>query len=330
MMDYGGIMSNKNNQTISVSAPAKLLLFGEYLVLQGYSAFGIPIDLYTHAFYASQISTLSSMIPTGINLNAQAYDTSLQIISSTKIDEEFYNHLFKVCKNWNIPLPEGAIFVKTTIPLASGLGSSASFCVCMAKILVTLNKKLFSSFPDISILIWTIAHQLEHFFHKSASGIDTAIVVYNKSLLLEVQTPQLIPTPSKFSPTFIDLDFKDYLVYGFTPRFSNKTTISTTSKWLKKNISENNLETMRWIDAHNKAIKSIKTYQKDMVEIQTLVEELAVFSTIIHTQMTMLQLSHSIIDDILEQAHISGALGGKISGAGFGGAFYYFCKNTKS
>lgn len=135
--------------------PAKVLLFGEYTILNGTHALAIPFEKFGGTW-------------------------SYEIKENQGLSQK---HLFKFidthdCKNLDIDqfrreLEKGMWF-DSSIPQGYGLGSSGALVAAIYDRFGTTE----SDHPDIQK---TLGH-LENFFHGSSSGIDPLVSYLNKSL----------------------------------------------------------------------------------------------------------------------------------------------------
>lgn len=286
---------------IEVESPAKLLLLGEYLALFGHPAFGISLPLKMKMKY----------IPS---------NEPLYIQSEYPVQNEFYNYIESVCKKHMLSVLKGRIIVESDIPLASGLGSSAAFCVCIAKILHTLNTQ-----TDDIYIIWRLAHQIECFFHKQASGIDTAIAIFGEHFGMPVllESTNNTENPSGYSVRPIDIPLQGNIIYGHTQRTQNNAqSISVVFAHIKEKMNCNDATIKKWIDAHTTAIHIIKDFNTGVISKNIFLSELSLYINKIHSILIMLGISTKKIDAIVSLMKEKGCLGGKMSGGGYGGAFY--------
>lgn len=157
----------------------------------------ITLELYGHTFMVD-LSNLSDFrnkylsIIESISLDMH-YDFDLEIIikelgqsigtqltSTSYLDNRPLNlavvvFLFLyICIFPPAPLMDLTFSMKSEIPLASGLGSSAAFCVAIAGSLVAL--KIQENIDLGAVNHW--AYVGERFFHGNPSGIDNTICVY--------------------------------------------------------------------------------------------------------------------------------------------------------
>ena len=175
------------NNNITVKVCGKLILFGEHLVFYNSSVLGIPLPLYLEATFCYEDAQKQK--------NNKA--SKFYLISDYQIDPHFVELIYKVCTQNNISIPNSTVYIKSTIPIGSGYGSSAALCVALARGILHYNKyckKLVNintctQQTEISNQdIWYFAHSLEQFFHNPSSGIDTALCTYEQALLLHPYT----------------------------------------------------------------------------------------------------------------------------------------------
>ena len=292
---------NSTTNSITVEAPAKLLLLGEYLALFGYPALGLALPLTMKMKYTPA-------------------NTALDIQSEVSVSNDFYDYLHHICEKNALPILKGTIIIESDIPIASGLGSSSAFCVCIAKILYTLHKQ-----TDDVYKIWRLAHTLECFFHKQASGIDTAIVSLGGSfgvpLLLEQKNHTENPSGYEVYP--IDISLQGNIVYGYTQRIQhNAQSIPQVFSHIKEKMNHNAISMKEWIDAHTSAVNTVKNFNAGAISKDMFLGEFALYVNKIHSALITLGISTEKIDTALSLMKERGCLGGKISGGGYGGAFY--------
>jgi mevalonate kinase len=90
-------------------------------------------------------------------------------------------------------LKPGKAVVTSQLPMGSGLGSSASFCVALSSALIALSeeyllkakeKKNGSSFEKIDLeLVTKWAFEGERIIHGKPSGIDNTVITFGTDLL---------------------------------------------------------------------------------------------------------------------------------------------------
>ncbi|MBP9674663.1 MAG: hypothetical protein KBD63_06165, partial [Bacteriovoracaceae bacterium] len=149
-------------QVIGPTFPAKILLFGEYTVLQGSSALLFPYE---------------------------EFQGHLEIKKKRNAEEELSHkeilHLFDWIQEQRIPfifnqeklqedLKKG-LFFSSTIPQGVGLGSSGALIAALYYQYAEKKEKLEDLKKDLSFL--------ESFFHGESSGMDPLVIFTKKGIL---------------------------------------------------------------------------------------------------------------------------------------------------
>lgn len=207
------------------------------------------------------------------------------------------------------------LFMASEVPPGTGLGSSAAVCVNLLKTLrvylgmddqnLPLAEEAFHIARDI--LRWPVGKQDE--YGVAVGGIKT--VQFEASGGVSVE-------PLKLSPDML-MDLEQNLMLFFTGSSrSSSDILSGQDRSVQKNES---------------AVLDALAELKDMVPTmrKTLLSgNFAAFGAMLHDGWTIkkrisTKISNSRIDDIYETARQSGALGGKITGAGGGGFLLLYC-----
>lgn len=173
-------------QKVTVSAPGKLHLSGEHAVVYGNPAVVISTSLRTTV-------TLESGLPLSNKQSRMLRET-----------DKFIDVILKTFeKQFAIAVPDDlSITISSSVPMGSGMGSSAALAVALIGACVTFFDK-----PWDSQRINELSFQAEKFMHGNPSGGDPAIVThggilwYRKELDF-LKTFWLLPfkIPSTFAP----------------------------------------------------------------------------------------------------------------------------------
>lgn len=137
--------------------PAKLLLFGEYTVLNGSQALSVPMSKWTGKWEKSDESGQMSLIP--------EYYRWLQKVDIA--DDATYERLIK-------DFEEGWSF-NSNIPVGYGLGSSGAYVAAMYDRYFNNGENDFEKITD------KLA-QMEAYFHGSSSGMDPLVSYTRKAI----------------------------------------------------------------------------------------------------------------------------------------------------
>lgn len=170
---------------------SKLLLFGEYTIINGSQALAIPLKEYKGRWQnaSSNASKLQLSLP-----DFAEYLDDLQ---------QRKNLLFSFdSKAFQEELSKGLYF-ESSIPLGYGLGSSGALCAAIYDTFCT--SKIVEKKTEAIQKLKSIFAQMESFFHGSSSGIDPLICYLNESILMQsknqfelVQLPNTINGASFF------------------------------------------------------------------------------------------------------------------------------------
>lgn len=139
--------------------PAKILLFGEYTILNGSKALATPYDFYSGGWSFSDEHSIEREISRKV-LSAFISQAPENILDLTKLRHDF----------------EAGIWFNSSIPHGYGLGSSGAL---IAAIFQIYGKSTGNLLQDMRLLA-----SLEHYFHGSSSGIDPLVSLLQKPLLI--------------------------------------------------------------------------------------------------------------------------------------------------
>jgi len=287
----------------------KLLLFGEHSAVYGHPAVGIGLPWGIKVSITEtglQEWELPSLLPEeGTNLR--------------KLIDFAVNH-FPALKK----LGGMRVTIESDIPISMGFGSSAALCVALIKAFVTLlaGKVLPGSIArelgrSIDFL-WRLANRAEQIFHGKPSGVDTGL-----SLMGNIQSFQFSGAGMPKNRTLRTDPF--YLVIGGIPRSSNTNELVAR---VAAGMQAGDTAVCSRIASLGKlaeeAVCELKRSPKLVAAILGRLADRA------HEQLKGLGLSSAELDAILDLGRECGAIGGKLSGAGGGGAFYLVAADLDS
>lgn len=275
------------------TAPGKTILFGEHSVVYGKPAIAVPVN---------EKKAKVKIIPDII-----APKDSIQFIASQiDLNQNYHqledHHPLKVAvdevkKFLNIlNYPSCKIFLETTIPISSGLGSSAAISVALIKGL--LDFVGFQSTPDI---ISKLAFQVEIEFHGNPSGIDNTVIAFNKTILFQKDRSIEFITPgATFSILIADSGVK-----GNT----KKAVAEVREKWTENPAQYNN---------YFEEMGNIAIDAKAMIESGNF-QTLGKLMNANQEYLRKIGVSHTSIENLIDVAIQNGAYGAKLCGGGLGG-----------
>ncbi|NOR89536.1 MAG: mevalonate kinase [Anaerolineales bacterium] len=274
------------------SASGKAILFGEHAVVYGQPAIAVPLS---HIRVTVQVENLDP-------------GTSGVLIDAPDIHQSYWLHETDgenpLASAVNLTLDELSVkapvdvhlTIRSQLPIASGLGSSAAVSVAIIR---ALSAHLAKPLEDETVS--KIAYTVECIHHGTPSGIDNTVVAYEKPVyFIREHKPELIPI---FTPL--------NLIIGDTGE-SMRTTIPVSllrERWEKDpgtyggwfaEIGEIVIKARTMLETG-----SIESLGALMDQNQTLLEDMG--------------LSSLELQRLIREARKAGALGAKLSGAGMGG-----------
>ncbi len=278
----------------------KLLLFGEHAAVYGYPAVGVAL-------------------PETVELEIEQADEW----SLANVPSRFHELLEPVLERLDAHLHErygadavwrarGAVWFHQIVPTSIGFGSSAALCVALARAaLNTVPAVQRHGRSDRDHEVWALANELERIFHGSPSGIDTGLATLGGAQAFTFDKPGLPYATALPLPPGI-------IVAGATPRSSDTKTLVGA---LKDRVRRREARVLRELatlgEIADRAGRLICSESA-----QESVGDLGRLATDAHEVLQDLGLSTPLTERCLSIAADNGSLGGKISGAGGGGAFF--------
>ncbi|MFW5843998.1 MAG: mevalonate kinase [Spirochaetota bacterium] len=287
----------------------KLLLFGEHAAVYGYPAVGLALPETMEVeitpegtppepgtmLFRPDMPPFSSMV--------RALETLFPPVSAGGILDRL----------------RGGVRIMSSIPQSLGYGSSAALCSAFSRAALNI-------LADVGIVateqdVWRIANSLERVFHGTPSGVDTGLATLGGIQAFYVGTsdlhsglPSATPLPS----------FPFAMVTGAVPReASTKDLVGA----LRNRIEAGDSEVQRRLESlgrtAERGIEVIRDPEADHAG------EIGRLATEAHAGLKSLGLSTDPLEIALDTGMDAGATGGKLSGAGGGGAFYLMFRTTE-
>lgn len=315
---------------IHAAANGKLLLFGEHAAVYGYDALGLSLPFGLRVF----------LEPPGRSPEA------LGSISETESDGPGGDHhrgasspdagsldpLFRVRAALR-RTPQTAIFasrefcslrIESDLPSGRGLGSSGALCAALAETVIGLTDP--EGTPSDRLRVWSLAQLLEGEFHGTPSGIDTGLAL-SHGLIGFRSRPGRLPerVPLRGVPLYL-------LVLALPREGSTAVLISNLKERMRRrdmriSVAMRELgavaaEAMRLFASFgaSDATPTPGYRNRDIPKFGSAV--LGSLASRAQDVLRTLGLSSSGVEDVLRAGIAGGALGGKLSGAGGGGAVY--------
>ena len=293
------------------SAKGKLLLFGEHVALYGWPACGTPLETAIRIRFSPSQSAPTSdptATPASPPWNfpdlapdaATAAITVLELARATRPD---------------LTMPPGQFWVSGTVPLGSGFGSSAAFCAALARLAVGWSPE--QGIAETDETLWALATRLDGHFHGRASGIDTGLALASGPCTFQ---PATSPGNTSSALDRLPLNIQAHrhelwLVYAAVPRQGHTRQLVAAIRA--------GLERQAAPVVH--AIAELGRISQTAIELlqgSGSAHDLGCLAQHAQDLLGQLGLSSPALEAALTIGRLAGAAGGKLSGAGGGGAFY--------
>ena len=194
----------------------------------------------------------------------------------------------------------------SNFPLSKGFGSSGAFAIALTRALIKYreaisNEKSTDEINNSEIENAVLA--IEKIFHGSPSGVDTATIALEKEILFQNGNVTKILKPRGFECLLIDSGARN----------SCKEIIEDVKKIKEQENEKWSFYCKRLTKIVDEADNAI--LNEDLKKIALAIEEN-------HQILSELNLSTRRIDELINLGKQFGALAGKVSGAGAGGAMF--------
>lgn len=221
----------------------------------------------------------------------------------------------RIVKDFNLSALSFRLSTYVDAPAGSGLGSSSTLVVAIVKAFVEwLNLPL----DDYSVaqLAWSI--EREDLGMSGGLQDQYAAAFGGFNFMQFGDSQKVLVNPLRIKQSYLnELEFDLLLYYTGTSRLSCKIISSQI-----KNMTEQNNKALY-------ALHQIKQSAYDMKEVLLTghLEDMGLLlnQAWINKKATSNSISNPVIDELYKTALSAGATGGKISGAGGGGFFMFFC-----
>ena len=284
---------------VKASAPAKTILFGEHFVVYGEPALVLAIDNRAHA--SAKIRADQRIHVKSPSLGFSGFFEG-EVFQAERGGEEARVKLepIKIAVQKVLDLSKKEVGVnvevRSSIPVAAGLGSSAAVAASVAAAVgQLLNMKLSKE------EIFRIAFEAERFVHGTPSGIDPAVSTYGGVLLFYKDK----------GFTRIDVEEDIPLVIGYTgvERSTGELVARVREGWEHyPSIFDRIFKTGGKVVL--RAVRALK-----IGDFHALGE----LMNINHELLCAVGVSDESIERLVYAARKAGALGAKLTGAGGGG-----------
>lgn len=287
-----------------VSAPGKIILFGEHSVVYGKGAIASAIDLRTYTDgkllkeKAIKIHAHDLKIP-GLSISFSEKDVFLGtdygkagfVVSYVKSAIERVLDEYGSRKGFEVS-------IRSDIPVGAGLGSSAAVVVPTIKLLSELLEMNLSNEA-----ISQMGKDVEIEVQGSSSGIDPAVSALGGGIYFKKGKIERFSAP------------KLPIIIGYTGEKGSTKVLLEKVKSLKESYPNIVCGIMNSMDEITDSGRKILSEGGDLTELGALIN-------INNGLLEAIGVSTKDLSDLVFASRMSGALGAKITGAGGGGCMY--------
>jgi mevalonate kinase len=277
------------------SAPAKLILCGEHAVVYGHPAIALPLaDLRAYAEVAPGAP--------GAGLALVALDLGASWYATEQPEHALSELALTTAAYLGLGQPDLTIMLRAEIPLASGMGSGAAIGAALVRALAAYAGQTLE--PE---RIAELVYASERRFHGTPSGIDNTVVAHERAIWF-VRAPAPAGSPT-LAPIRVGAPLT-LLVGDSGIRSATHLPVGAVRAGWQAEPSR---------------------YEALFAAIGALVEQartalaagdLATLGTLLNENQRLLEqlgVSSPELERLVGAARTAGALGAKLSGAGWGG-----------
>jgi mevalonate kinase len=155
------------NTLTTATAPGKIILFGEHAVVYARPAIAVPV------WQVQTQATVESTLQDRVEIDAPDIARHYDLISAP--DDPIATIIRLTCARLGVEPVRFSVSVRSTIPVARGLGSGAAVSIAVARALVG-----FFNVPVGVDEVSALAYEIEKLYHGTPSGIDNTVIAHGQ------------------------------------------------------------------------------------------------------------------------------------------------------
>lgn len=155
--------------SIEAAAPGKIILFGEHAVVYGRPAIAVPV---------AHVQARARLEPTpGAEFRIIAGDLGRDyLLGQAEPDDPLVAVVQATLRRLNQSTPpEATLYISSTIPLGRGLGSGAAISTVIVRVLAE-----FFHQPLAPAEVSALVYEVEKLYHGTPSGIDNTVIAFDQ------------------------------------------------------------------------------------------------------------------------------------------------------
>lgn len=278
--------------TVRSSSPGKVILFGEHAVVYGQPAIAVPV---------TEVKATAAVepAPSGSGLTVVAFDLGRSFnLCAAPEDNPLAVAVRLTLEHVTSSAPDATLTVRSTIPMASGMGSGAAVATAVVKALAA-----FVAIPLPPSEVSRIVYEVEKIHHGTPSGIDNTVIAYER--------PVYFTTSESAEPTLLTVGapFRLLIADSGLPSSTKELVERVRAGWHSDPARYESL--FRRIGGLSRAARQC-IEGGDVGRLGPLMDEN-------HALLGELGVSSPTLDRLVRTARRASAAGAKLSGAGKGG-----------
>lgn len=284
------------------SAPAKLIVCGEHAVVYGQPAIAVAL---------SDIRARSALSrgPRGSGPQIIAHDLQTVWNRETAADNPLLQLVERTLEQLEVAERDLEISFSSEIPIASGMGSGAAIATALVRVLAAYAGRELRA-GEISAMVYAS----EQRFHGTPSGIDNTVVAYEQPIWY--QRPPAQPDGTRPAPSIESLQISApfSILIGDTGIRSatHRPVGAVRERWQKQP------------ERYNRLFDQIGAISAQIRSCLASGDHKALGALLDANQKLLGQIGVSLpkLNQLVRAARNAGALGAKLSGAGWGGVMF--------
>jgi mevalonate kinase len=274
----------------SSSAPGKIILFGEHAVVYGYPALAVPVTQVQATATVSKNSR-RGMIIEAPNINLTSELASLPPDHPLSVVVQGVYSALKITHT-----PACTLYIQSTIPVASGLGSGAAVSVAVIRALSE-----FLGHPFTNEQVNKLAFEAEKLYHGTPSGIDNTVITFGRPVYFVKKKP--------IKTFHVGVPFTIMIASTGIPAPTKESVESVRMLWQENKP--------HWEKVFTK-VGEVVWNARQAIE-RGDIAELGRLMDANHALLQSMKVSSTELDHLVTAARNAGARGAKLSGGGRGG-----------
>ncbi|MEJ2150881.1 MAG: mevalonate kinase [Chloroflexota bacterium] len=166
------------NRVVRATAPGKIILFGEHAVVYGEPAIAVPVR---------QVRATATLEPAalgaGLTIVASDLDRTFAFVTAP-VEDPLATTVRLTLEHLGAPPPDAKLTLRSSIPIASGMGSGAAVSTAIVR---ALGKYLGAELSPATVS--GLVFEVEKLHHGTPSGIDNTVVAFNMPVYYKKDAP---------------------------------------------------------------------------------------------------------------------------------------------